>query len=645
MNQQGVTNHAGHPLVTLKLFQTARQSFRETFTSSRGLVLAILLLGTIAHVWILNGSFKTMDDEMSIVNNPDIKSFAFLGKIFTSCFFGADTYYRPLVHLSYMLEYRFAGLNPLFYHLTNLIIHLGNSVVLFFIFLGIFKKRVMSFCAAALFAVHPIHWEAVSNVAGRSILLCAFGYFLALFFYIKPAADKKTELLNRGCSLLAFALSLLSKEAAATFLFSLLSFELLILKRPGRKAPRQSSAKSTTWPAALGRLAPYFVLTLGYMALRRALGITNIAFWPSVSNLVLGAATFLRASLTHLRLFIFPVDLHFDRAVPYFVTPEDPIFLATIVTAAILVWGLWKYRARLSRKVRFFMAWFGITLLPVAQFFPLPAHFGYAAAAEHFLYIPSAGMTALMVLAGDYVFRRGRRLKMISRGTIRLTCAGFFVYLILITAAQNLYSSQEAAMLERSLSYNPHNTRVRVSYALALAKQGRFKEAEQGFRQVLAAEPWDSRARIGLGKSLCDQGRCLEAIEEYEKISDAGNLKDLLRENLKDTYPIVIRQYLARLSQDPNNGRLHYSLGVMYAKTNNPGEAVRHYQKAVDLDPKDRYALFNLACGLHEAGELSKAGVYFKRLIALSASGDEFAEYARRHLAEIRADKRRGRVP
>lgn len=291
------------------------------------------------------------------------------------------------------------------------------------------------------------------------------------------------------------------------------------------------------------------------------------------------------------------------------------------------------------------MAWFGITLLPTAQFVPLPAHFGYAAAAEHFLYIPSAGMTALMVLAGDYVFRRGRKLKMISLGTIRLTCAGFFVYLILIAVAQNLYSSQETAMFERSLSHNPHNTRVRVSYALALAKQGRFKEAEQGFRQVLAAEPWDARARVGLGKSLCDQGRCLEAIEEYEKIPDAGNLKDLLKENLKDTYSIVIGQYLARLSQEPNNGRLHYSLGVMYAKTNNPGEAIRHYQKAVDLDPKDRYALFNLACGLHEAGELSKAGVYFKRLIAFSAPGDEFAEYARRHLAEIRADKRRGRVP
>ncbi len=608
----------------------------SSFKTNRGLVLALLLLGTIAHVWILNGSFKTMDDEMSIVSNPDIKSFAFLGKIFTSSFFGADTYYRPLVHFSYMLEYRFVGLNPLFYHLTNLIIHLGNSVVLFFVFLCIFKKRVTSFCAAALFAVHPVHWEAVSNVAGRSILLCALGYFLALFFYIKPAADRKTELLNRGCSLLAFALSLLSKETAVTFLFTLLSFELLILQRPGRK---------TLWPSALGRPAPYFVLTLGYMVLRRALGITNIPFWPSVSNWVLGAATFLRASLTHLRLFIFPVDLHFDRAIAYFVTPADPIFLATIVSAAILVWGLRKCRARLSRKVRFFMIWFGITLLPTAQFFPLPACLGYAAAADHFLYIPSAGMTALMVLAGDYVFRRGRKMKTISRGTIRLTCAGFFVYLILITAAQDLYSSQEAAMFERSLSHNPHNTRVRLSYALVLAKQGRFKEAEQGFRQVLSAEPWDARARIGLGKSLCDQGKCLEAIAEYEKITDAGNMKDLLRENLTDTYPIVIRQYLARLSREPNNGRLHYSLGVMYAKMNNPGEAIRHYQKAVDLDPKDRYALFNLACGLHEAGELSKSGVYFKRLITLSAPEDEFAGYARRHLAEIRAEKMRGRVP
>ena len=134
----------------------------------------IAALEVTAYSFMLSSPFKTMDDEFAIVNNPDIKSFQNTAKILGSSFFSGNTYYRPLVSLSYMLEYHFFDLNPLFYNLDNLILHLATSISVFFIVFIIFKKRWISFFTALLFAIHPVHWEAVSSISGRAILLCAF---------------------------------------------------------------------------------------------------------------------------------------------------------------------------------------------------------------------------------------------------------------------------------------------------------------------------------------------------------------------------------------------------------------------------------------------------------------------------------------
>jgi tetratricopeptide (TPR) repeat protein len=586
------------------------QCLQVAMKTRRGIILSLILLGIIAHVFALQGSFKTMDDEMTIVNNDRIKSLRHFKEILTESFFGGGTYYRPAVTLSHLLEYHLVGLNPFFYYLTNLLLHLGNSIVLFFIFQIFLKKDCLSFAAALLFAVHPLQGEAVSNIAGRSNLLCAFGYLTAFLFHVHYVEKK------RPCDLvfavIFFLLALLSKEPAVTLPAVFVCFEMW-----GHRQRKNASQTLFSREAVL-RLLPYFLWTAGYLLLRRFLGIANMIFWPSLKMHVLGSATFLRGVMTYLRLFFLPVDLHFDRAVAYFTSFADTQLWATVLVMMTLIGVVWTFRRRWSRRVKFFFAWFWLTLLPTAQIVPLPAHAGYAALAEHFLYLPLAGLIAITVLVCSHVFRMAHSRGLVSWPVIRFMCAGFFVYFILIAIGQSVQSARELAMFEKSLRYNPRNTRVRISYALALAKVKLFQEAEGEFRKVLGAEPWDVRARIGLGKALCDQGKCLEAIDEYERITDAGSMNDLLQTNLSYTYEVVIAQYKNRIAREPRNAPLYYSLGIMYARLNRTGEAVAQYKKGVRLSPRERPLLYNLAAALETQGRFKEAVFYFRRVIALA---------------------------
>ena len=606
------------------------------------MVFALILGGLIAHGVALNGSFKTMDDEISIVNNQDLRSFSSLGRIFTGSFFNGDnTYYRPLVTFSFLLDYQIAGLKPFFYYLSNLLLHLANAVLLFFTFNIFLKRKFSNFAAALLFVVHPVQWEAVANIAGRSILLCAFWQFAAFLLYLRYAArprlDPRRKAYYAG-SLLAFSLALLSKESAVVLPFLIAGYEYWM--------GRRHKGKILTAQAA-GRILPLVMVAAGYLLLRKILGITNVSFWPSAQYLVLGVLTFLSSVLVYLRVFILPVDLHFDRTTAYFTGFAD--WGVWLTLAAVVIFGSMAghYHRQWSRRAKFLLFWFAATLLPVAQLIPLPAHAGYAATADHFFYIPSAGLFAFFVLAARTVFARAIRRGAVSRRSSRFFAAAVFIYFLLFTAGQNLHAVHELSMFEKSLSYDPQNTRVRICYALALAKVGLFAQAEQEFRKVLAAEPWDTRARIGFAKSLCDQGKCLEAVFEYEAIPDAGNMQGLLEDNLKYTYDAVIRQYQKRLSDGPRNSQLHYSLGVMYAKTGRSREAVREYLQALRIEPRGRATLYNLGALLESGPQPELAVAYFKKVIAFGREEDQLTEYAYRHLAKIyerRGQPRRARA-
>ena len=278
------------------------------------MVFALILCGLIAHVVVLGGSFKTMDDETSIVTQPEpAQFFSPLDAFFTESFFGGDrTYYRPLVTFSFLLDYQIAGLKAFFYYLTNLLLHLANAVLLFFIFNVLLKKKSLSFPAALLFVVHPVSWEAVANIAGRSILLCAFWQFAAFLLYLRYAARSRLDPRRKVyyvCALLAFALALLSKESAVVLPFFIAGHEYWTGRRHKGKVLTAQSVK---------RLLPFVAVVAGYLLLRKVLGDHQRRFLA-----VRTVPGFRRADVCKRRPGL-PADIHFSRR-PSF-RPDHGVF-------------------------------------------------------------------------------------------------------------------------------------------------------------------------------------------------------------------------------------------------------------------------------------------------------------------------------
>ncbi len=590
----------------------------------------LLLVATTFFVYSfsVNGSFKTMDDDYSIVRNENIRSFRNIPKIMTSAFFGDESYYRPLVTISFMKEYHFFKLNPFAYYIDNIVIHILNAFWVFAIVFSLTARREIALGSAFVFALHPIQWEAVSNIPGRAIILCAFYGFACIYFFINADSKKYFSYL----SLIAFALALLCKESAGVLPLVLLSYIFFIKRK-----------ESFTIPKLFTTFVPYAAVVAVYLWVRHTLGITKTFPWRSANELALGFLSFLRSVITDFRLFVYPVDLYFDRSRPIFVSFLNTDLILTVLFFCFLATALWIMRKSISRLQAFCISWFFIELLPVSQLVTtVGVQPGYISTAEHFLYTPSVGIFILAMLAFEYFQNVSIKQKNISGFMIRFGAIGFSLFLILMTIEYNIYSSNEVAMFERTLKINPSNTRIRNSLALSYAKHNRFDLAESNFRKVLEVEPMNNRARIGLGKSLCDQGKFWEGLREYDKVRDPGNLQTLLDGNVKSTLLFLVSRYDRLARTYPNDPRIFHSLGVIYSKLDDPKEAVVYYEKAIALDGNFKESLFNLASTYQMLGERDKAINLYERLLSLKSGPDELDRLSASHLADM---ARRGEKP
>jgi tetratricopeptide (TPR) repeat protein len=570
----------------------------KSFFPSVGSIWLIILLGVTLYSFSLGAPFSALDDKFSIVDNPLVRNWNAIREIFTTPFFGAKHYYRPLVQLSYLCEYQAFGLNPFYYHLTNLLLHLACAFLVYRIARHFLREHWLSWSVVFLFALHPINAEAVVNISGRAILLSAFFILLAFCFFLRYIQSKSLSFLFMSYG--AFIFGLLSKESSVMFLFVLLVY--LWFFRKEKKDMR----------AWLG-----FVVILGvYLWIRYQLGITQTFRWWSFEGQVLGVISFLRGVFTWARLIIFPVDAYFDRSQEIFLSFRHWEVWGVVAVFVLLSAGLWFKRKQIPPLVLFCLFWMMLELFPVSQILSgIGVGPGYISLAEHFLYVACIPLFITIV----YFFRNLLERFPARRRLFQIISLCFLGFFSLMTIEQSLYASHPIALLKRSLQYNPYNSRVLNSLGLELAHRGHIGESEVYFRRALEVDPHSALARISLGKALCDQGRCFEAMIEYEKVRDSGRFKELLKNNLKATYEVVIRQYQDRLQSDKNNPQVWFSLGVLYTKYQALDQSIECYDRALTIDPDFRNALFNLGSLYESLGKVEKSIEYFERFVASEA--------------------------
>ena len=542
--------------------------------------LCIGLLVVSAYSFMLASPFKTLDDEFSIVNNAEIRDLKNIPGFFKSTYFKeAKDYYRPLVYVTYALEYHFFGLNAFYYNLDNVLLHILNAFLVFFLVSLLLRDRVQGFFVAFLFGIHPVHWEAVDNISGRAILLCAFFTLSGYFFFLKFVRERKIGFLIGAFAF--YALGLLSKESAGVLVFMAMAYWFIV----ERKTICQGLV---FWP--------FFPIAAGYLWIRHQMGIIKMFPWPSWHEMGFGILSFLNGLLVYVRIFFFPVDLHFDRGQLVYKSFWEPGLWFTLVVLGILGYLFVRFSRSMAGLTIFCLVWFLIELFPVSQIVTtIGVYPGAISLAEHFVYVASIPAFILMV-KGGYVFSRTwEDTWHCSPKTLRLVFLGFFVFLFLTLVQQNIYASNEFLMLRDSLQKDPKNPRLQYSLGMVYVKARDFDQAISCFRKASQYQSSNQTYRIALGKAMIDTGDVLGGVREYERIVARPQNAQLLVDNKKAAYGLLADQYARKVREGTATADDLFALGVFYAKLEQRVKAREAFERSWSQEVKRFDALFNVA--------------------------------------------------
>ncbi|MBI4832027.1 MAG: tetratricopeptide repeat protein [Candidatus Lindowbacteria bacterium] len=507
-------------------------------------VLLLVLAVAVSYANSLDVDF-VYDDYAFVVNNTAIRTFTPLSKFFFSpeAFSqpASNHVYRPLASFTFALNYALNGLNPVGYHIVNLVFHTLNALLLLLLLWQIGLEYGPAFAAALLFAVHPVHTEGVTWISGRGNVLFLLFFLLAYLQYIKAdsAAGVRRLVLLSG-ALAAYAVSLLAKEMALPLPAILFGHDLYFRRECGRKQ----------WRRRLAAYAPFVIITVGYVLLRaNVLGrVGQVPYHggsPYVTFLLM-----LRAIVIYARLLFLPVGLslsrHFQPHVSIFDSAVFPSFCLILIAGAVAVVTI-----RRERRISFALYWFAVTLLPVSNIIPVNA-----IVADRFLYGPSV---AFCIFFGVWVAAAGR-----TTGLRLLTAtatAAIVIWLALLCIGRNNDWKNTFVLWSKTAKSSPTSFVAFNNLGFEYMKRGQIPEAVEALNEAVKLKDDLPEPHINLARCYSRMGRIDEAIFHYkaalphlEKKADTYYELGELYFRLRDM-PHAADALLSALALDPHDGR------------------------------------------------------------------------------------------
>ncbi|MFA5162795.1 MAG: tetratricopeptide repeat protein [Elusimicrobiales bacterium] len=350
------------------------------------LPFALAGICVLAFLPVLSNNFLNWDDPVYLTNNPVIRSLSLqnICGIFTEFHAGL---YKPLVLLSFALEYHFFGLNPIVYHSVNLIFHIANALLVYWLMVLLTEKRFLAFAAALLFAVHPLRVESVAWIAERKDMLAAFFALLALHSHL---ALRRCG--NYGYMVLSFGLlvlSMLSNAKAVMLPFIMIGMDVYTGAATLRKSVRDC-LPSFIVVAFFAGLNYFALRTTDTLAAPSKIISANMPFVAAYGFLIYVGKTLLPLSLRAL----YPNPKGYPETLPI-------CYLLAPVAVVVIVWLFLKF-TREDRMARFGGAFFVIYLFPFLQWLPVQP----GVAMEHLTYFPSIGLSLAVARFFERIINR-----------------------------------------------------------------------------------------------------------------------------------------------------------------------------------------------------------------------------------------------
>ncbi len=554
------------------------------------------------------------DDDTSIAGNTTLRHLA-------AAFWppsGATVSGRPVLNVSFALNYAVSGTDAWSYHALNLAIHILAGLTLFGIVRRTALMRVpaqaagMAFAISTLWAVHPLLTESVTYVVQRAESLMGLLYLLTLYCFIRAAgAAGAARTLWAASSVTACLLGMGTKEVMVTAPLVVLLYDRTFIAGSFAGALRSRrgiySGLAATW-----LLLVFLVFEAHGRAGSAGFG-SGISWWSY-------ALAQLPAIVRYIGLGFWPNPLIFDYG-PASATGSAQVVLCGVVVAGLVAATLWS----LARKpvLGFLGASFFLILAPSSSIVPVATE----AMAEHRMYL---ALIPLVVLVVAVLFRVMGKAAVPARAALAGVLCG-------ATLQRNqAYRSEEAIWADTVLK-RPGNERAQDNMGFVLSKEpGRGSEAIAHYEEAIRLKPDFVEAHYNLAFALLAvPGRLGDAIAQYE---EALRLKPdlvMVRFNLARALQSVpgrsadaIAQYEETIRRRPDFAEARYNLGVMLQE--DPGrlnDAISQYEEELRLKPGDAGAQFSLGTALQESpGRLDEAIAHYEAAIRLEPG------FARAHL-------------
>lgn len=535
----------------------------------RGLLpfLLLALITLAAFHGVARCAFINFDDDEYVYANRHIRDGLTWEGIrwgLTADFFrdsSACDYWQPVTWLSRMLDVQLFGLNPAGHHLMNLAIHLASTWILFHVMRRMTNALWPSWFVAALFAVHPLHVEAVAWVTARKDLLSGFFWMATIWMYLcHRAAPSPTRYI---LLLVTFALGLMAKPVGIMLPLVLLLLDFWPLRRP---------VEAGLWQSPILEKIPMLLLACISVAVTldaQAAHFSSAGVEPPLAT----AAPGLLRYLGHMLWPAEPAIWH-----PPVLPPPTLIIAISVLVPLVATLLFWKLRRPFPWLIVGWL-WCVLTLLPVLDLRDISM-------ADRYTYLPSVGLSIMVVWSAAHLAGRWPVL----RRPMSIAAAATIALFTFLSAGYVECWRDSDRLFRQALRVTPDNALAHQNLGVLYMQSGLIKEAEIHFRENLRLEPDSATAALNLGVVLARRHDPKGAEQQFQR----------------------------SLELDPSLSDAHNNLGTLYYGQGKPRLAMLHYLHAIKIKPGFEQALTNLANLLLDERHVGEAAGLYSNALSIN---------------------------
>jgi tetratricopeptide (TPR) repeat protein len=579
-------------------------------------ISVFFILAISAVFWpLLAHDFVSIDDNVYVTSNPYVRS-GITAKSIKWAFTTFDAeFWHPLTWLSLMADAQIFGGSPFGFHLTNLLLHVLNTLLLFFFLKKATGKNWQSAFAASLFALHPLHVESVAWIAQRKDVLSTFFWLLTLWWYAHFV--EKPNRFRYGWALMFFIFGLMSKPMLITLPFSLLLLDYWPFCRFQYKGSWRSFARDI-WPYIREKF-PFFgiaatAVIITYSAQKYGGGLDSLNPYPlsdRIANALISYSVYIWKMFWPLKLaFFYP----FPDSLPAWQIMAST--LAMVIFTALAI--------RFIKDRPYFIVgwlWYLGTLLPVIGLVKI----GDFAMADRYTYVPLIGLFMIISWGVPDLLQKWRSKALL----LPLAALIVLVSLAIVTRVQTRYWSNSIVLYEHAIRVTRNNFLAHYALGDILAVEGKFDEAISHFAEAVRSRPDKATLQNSLGRALASQGmfdealpHLMAALQIKKKFAEAHynicivlaakHLHPEAIDHLASALMLHLKSDPLQLTADDTKLSEHFKLGNAYQSSEKIDEAIDQYTRALSVPSEYIPALIKLAALYSSKNDYFKIFSLFK---------------------------------